>query len=108
LPAFADASLPVEEQELSLRGVATGHFENMDANNDFWRVAANQYATTASVGNAFIRHDAVQQTANFNMIERNDGPISFPVGKVGVGTLTPDAGPARFLRDRVLRPNARV
>jgi hypothetical protein len=145
-------------------------------------VAANQYVTTASVGNAFVKNDTNPQTANYNitgnaqigglvglgtplngnfrldsfgsiraqsnasahfvaettggvntwartywrspvqswfmgtsrdfnnnqlyvvdetyppgvgrirmMIEHNDGPILFPVGKVGIGTLTPDA-----------------
>ena len=50
-------------------------------------VNANQYVTTASVGNTFIKNDTLLQTANFNI--SGNGRVG---GNFGIGTTTPGAG----------------
>lgn len=50
-------------------------------------INANQYVTTASVGNTFIKNDTALQTANFNI--NGNGRVG---GNFGLGTTTPGAG----------------
>lgn len=50
-------------------------------------INANQYVTTTSVGNSFIKNDTALQTANFNI--NGNGRVG---GNFGIGTATPGSG----------------
>lgn len=49
-------------------------------------VPASDYVTTSTVGNAFVKNDTAQQSANFNI--SGNGTVG---GNLGVGTTTPQS-----------------